>query len=65
MIRLQGAECMLLKVDGGGSSFRRNVKWSQGGIVFQAHRLVYHLTLCSRVIKKKKKVNLSWWLWKG
>ena len=33
----------------------RNVKRFQGGIVFQAHRLVYHSTLGLRVIKKKKR----------
>ena len=27
----------------------------RGGLVFKAHRLVYHATLGSRVIKKKKK----------
>ena len=32
-----------------GSRFR-------GGLVFKAHKLVYHSTLGSRVIKKKKKV---------
>ena len=30
-----------------------------GGLVFKAHRLVYHSTLGSRVIKKKKKVYPS------
>ena len=29
--------------------------WFRGGLVFKAHRLVYHSTLGSRVIKKKKK----------
>ena len=33
---------------------RRNVQWFRGRLVFKAHRLVYHSTLCSRVIKKKK-----------
>ena len=32
----------------------RNVKWFRGGLVFKAHRLVYHSTLGLRVIKKKK-----------
>ena len=27
----------------------------RGGLVFKAHRLLYHSTLCSRVIKKEKK----------
>jgi hypothetical protein len=27
----------------------------RGGLVFKAHRLLYHSTLGSRVIKKKKK----------
>ena len=32
----------------------------RGGLVFQAHGLFHHSTLCSRVIKKKKnKVNDS------
>jgi len=30
----------------------------RGGLVFKAHRFMYHSTLGSRVIKKKKKV---WW----
>jgi len=34
---------------------RRNVKRFRGGLVFQAHRLVYHSTLGLKVIKKKKK----------
>jgi len=34
---------------------RRNVKRFRGGLVFKAHRLVYHSTLGLRVIKKKKK----------
>ena len=32
---------------------RRNVKRFRGGLVFKAHRLLYHPTLGSRVIKKK------------
>ena len=32
----------------------------RGGLVFKAHRLSYHATLGSRVIKKKKKDNLVW-----
>jgi len=32
------------------------VKRFRGGLVFKAHRLVYHSTLGWRVIKKKKKV---------
>ena len=31
----------------------RNVQRFRGGLVFKAHRLVYHSTLGSRVIKKK------------
>jgi len=31
------------------------VKRFRGGLVFEAHRLVYYSTLGSRVIKKKKK----------
>jgi len=33
---------------------RRNVKRFQGGLVFKAHRLMYHSTLGLRAIKKKK-----------
>ena len=33
----------------------RNVKRFQGGLVFKAHRLVYHSTLVWRVIKKNQK----------
>ena len=34
---------------------RRNVTRFRGGLVCKAHRLVYHSTLGSRVIKKKKR----------
>ena len=34
---------------------RINVKRFRGGLVFKAHRLVYHSTLGWRVIKKKKR----------
>ena len=37
-----------------GVGFR--AKRSRGELAFQAHRLVYHSTLGSRVIKKKKKM---------
>ena len=30
------------------------MQWFRGGLVFKAHRLVYHSTLGLRVIKKKK-----------
>ena len=33
----------------------RNVKRFRGGLVFKAHRILYHSTLGSTVIKKKKK----------
>jgi len=33
----------------------KNVQRFRGGLVFKAHRLVYHSTLGSRVIIKKKK----------
>ena len=32
----------------------RNVQWFRGGLVFMVHRLLYHTTLGSRVINKKK-----------
>jgi len=32
----------------------------QGGLVFKAHRLVYHSTLGWRVIKKREKVQGVW-----
>jgi len=35
---------------------RHNVQRFRGGLVFKAHKLVYHSTLGSRVIKKKKSV---------
>ena len=50
---------------------RRIVKQSRGGLVFKAHRLLYHSTLGSRAIKKKKvggtwpviKASMGAWLW--
>jgi len=38
-----------------GKTLRRNVKQFRTGLVFKAHRLLYHSTPGSRVIKKKKK----------
>ena len=35
------------------------MKRFRGGLVFKAHRLLYHSTLGLRVIKKKKKVRLE------
>ena len=37
---------------------RKNVKRFRGGLVFKAHRRVYHSTLRLRVIKKKQKKTL-------
>jgi len=37
----------------------RNVKRFRGRLVFEAHKLSYHLTLGSRVMKKKKKNSTS------
>ena len=37
----------------------RNVQRFRGGLVFKAHRLGYHSTLGSRVVKKKKKWHRS------
>jgi len=33
----------------------RNLTWFRGGLLFKAHRLLYHSTLGLRVMKKKKK----------
>ena len=33
----------------------RNLKRFRGGLVFKAHKLLYHSTLGSRVVKKKKR----------
>ena len=38
---------------------RRNVKRFQAGLVSKAHSLLYHSTLGSRVIKKKKKIRVG------
>ena len=38
---------------GGGEDGLRNVQRFRGGLVFKAHRLLYHSTLGLRVIKKK------------
>jgi len=38
----------------GGLLLRRKVKRFRGGLVFEAHRLLYHSTLGLRVINKKK-----------
>ena len=39
------------------TTLRRNMEQFRGVLVFNAHRLLYHSTLGSRVIKKKKKKN--------
>jgi len=36
-------------------AYNDNVERFRGGLVFKAHRLLYHSTLGSRVLKKKKK----------
>jgi len=41
--------------DGREQLLSRNVKRFRGGLVFKAHRLLYHSTLGLKVIKKKKK----------
>ena len=38
---------------------RRNVKWFRDGLVFEAHRLLYHSVLGSRVMMMKKKSDCS------
>ena len=38
---------------------RRNVRRFREGLIFKAHRLLYHSTLGSRLIKKKKKKQLG------
>ena len=38
----------------------RNVEQFRGGLVFKAHRLLYHSTLGLRVIQKKEKKLDSW-----
>ena len=38
----------------GACTVRRNVERFRGGLVLKAHRWLYHSTLGSRVIKKKK-----------
>jgi len=40
----------------------RNVKRFRGGLVYEAHRLLYHSTLGLRVIKKKKVTITVWGL---
>ena len=34
--------------------------WIRGGLVFKAHRWLYHSTLGSRVIKEQKKMSSTW-----
>jgi len=46
-----------LRVSRGPPLLLRNVQRFRGGLVFKAHRLLYHSTLDVRVIKKKKKVR--------
>ena len=39
-----------------GQLLRRTVEWFRGGLEFKARRPLYHSTLGTRVIKKRKKV---------
>ena len=60
--RAQGCVQIGTRRGGGGHHQRgvrhsRNVGRFRGGLVFEAHRLLYHSTLGSRVIKKKKKTK--------
>ena len=41
------------------SLLRRNVKRFRGGLVFKAHRLVYHSNHGLRVIKKKRSLGFA------
>jgi len=43
-----------------GTGYEAPVKRFRGRLVFNAHRLVYHSTLGSQVIHKKKKLRGSW-----
>ena len=53
-----GRVCRRSTFDRGAACIRRceprNVKRFRGGLVFEAHRLLYHSTLGLRVIKKKQ-----------
>jgi len=67
-LRVEGAGCRVQGRGFGGARCRaarcpsplqeqllsRNVMRFRGGLAFKAHRLLYHSTLCSRVIKKKR-----------
>ena len=46
-------------VGGGEQLLSRNVQRFRGGLVYEAHRLLYHSTLDSRVVKKKKTRRLQ------
>jgi len=45
----------------GGEAVRAGLIQFRGGLVFEAHRRVYHSTLGVRVIKKKKKISQQSW----
>ena len=56
-LRVQDSATASAKQEGSGfQGVEFGVKWFRGGLVPKAHRLVYHSTLGSRVIKKKKDV---------
>ena len=44
-----------LRTDPGEQIFHRNVQRFRGGLVFKAHKMLYHSTLGLRVMTKKKK----------
>jgi len=54
--RIWFLRCRLPSVASGQEQLlRRNVKRFRGGLVFEAHRLLYHSTLGLRVTEKKEK----------
>ena len=43
-----------ISVSGVAAQVRRNVEQFRGGLVLKAHRLLYHSTLASRIIRNKR-----------
>ena len=52
--RIEGSEDFRIPIGFQEQVLRRNVRRVRGGLAFKAHRLLYHSTLGSRVIKRRR-----------
>ena len=58
-VRVSGVPAVAMEVVDSRKLRRRNVKRFRGGLVFKAHRLLYHSTPGSRVRKEKRSLGIA------